>query len=88
MALTLNNIEIDQIPNKENLFLHFVGDNIQKYKDAYNIDDIRFAELLETFVNSIDSEISERNLEWFPLLFHHLNLTPNEKQKLYQKNLK
>ena len=83
MALTLNNIAIDQIPNKENLFLHFVGNHIQEYKDTYEINDIRFAELLETFVNSIDVEISEKNLKWFPLLFHHLNLTPNEKQKLY-----
>lgn len=88
MALTLNNIEIDEIPNKENLFLHFVGYHIQEYKDTYEIDDVRFAELAEAFVNSIDAEISKKNLEWFPLLFHHLNLTPNEKQKLYQKNLK
>lgn len=88
IALTLKNIKIEKIPNKENLFLHFVGDHIQKYKDTYDIDDIYFAKLLEAFVNSIDSEVSKKNLEWFPLLFHYLNLTPNEKQKLYQENLK
>lgn len=83
MALTLNNIAIDQIPNKENLFLHFVGNHIQEYKDTYEIDDVGFAALLEAFVNSIDVEVSKKNLAWLPLLFHYLNLTSSEKQKLY-----
>lgn len=88
MALTLNNIEIDEIPNRENLFLHFVGGNPQTYKDTYEIDDICFAELSETFISSIDDEITEKNLKWFPLLFHYFGLTANEKQKLFEGNCK
>ena len=85
IALTLKNIEIEQIPNKENLFLHFVAEHIQRYKDTYEINDICFAELLEMFANYTDDNIKEKNLKWFPLLFHYLNLTTNEKQKLFEQ---
>ena len=85
IALTLKNIEIEKIPNKDNSILHFVGLNTQRYKDAYNINNSDFNCLREKFVNSIDTEISNRNLKWFPLLFHYLNLTTNEKQKLFER---
>lgn len=84
IALTLKNIEIEKIPNKDNLFLHFVGEHIQRYKDAYKIDDTDFNCLREKFLNSIDTKISNKHLTWFPLLFHYLNLTANEKQKLFK----
>ena len=95
IALTLKNIDnlpielevdtIEKIPNKDNSFLHFVGPNTQRYKDAYNINNSDFNCLKEKFVNSVDTEISNRHLKWFPLLFHYLNLTTNEKQKLFEQ---
>ena len=87
-ALTLNNIEIEGIPNKKNLYLHFVGNQIQRYKDVYGIDDVYFTDLLNTFVNYTGVEISDLNAintsKWFPLLFHYLNLPVDEKQKLFK----
>ena len=85
IALTLKNIEIEKIPNKDNLFLHFVGRHLQRYKDAYGINNSDFNYLKEKFVNSVDTEIGNIHANWWPLLFHYLNLTTNEKQKLFDQ---
>lgn len=88
-ALTLNRIEIETIPNKKNLYFHFVGNEIKRYKEVYGIDDDRFDELLNTFVTFVDVRIPRENkdwLKWFPLLFHYLNLSNSEKQKLFARH--
>lgn len=83
IGLTLKNIEVSKIPKKPGLFLHLIAENIQRYRDTYNISDQYFDTLQNKYFNSIDSEISKRHMRWLPLLFHYLDLPQNEKLKLF-----
>ena len=84
IALTLKNIEIDKLPNRDNLLFHFIGERIQIYKDTYKIDSQCFDELSKSLKKSIESKITGHVLKWIPLLFHHFDLTVKEKQTLWQ----
>lgn len=84
IALTLKNIKIEQLPNKENLLFHFIGKNIQIYKDTYKIDSQYFDTLSKNFTKSTSTALTSHVLRWAPLLFHHFDLTTDEKQKLWQ----
>ena len=84
IALTLKNIKINKLPNRNNLLFHFIGKSIEIYKDTYKIDPQYFDELSKNFKKSTGLVNTGYILKWAPLLFHHLDLTANEKQTLWQ----
>ena len=83
IALTLKNIKIRKLPNRNNLVFHFIGKSIEIYKDIYKIDPQYFDELSKNFKKYVDPNLGLKFLKWAPLLFHHFDLTTNEKQKLW-----
>jgi hypothetical protein len=85
IALTLKNIKINKLPNRNNLVFHFVGKSIEIYKDIYKIDPQYFDELLKNFKKYVDTTISDGFLKWAPLLFRHLELTEDQKQTLWSE---